>query len=287
MAAKTISIINNKGGVGKTTSTAFFGEILSLFGKRVLLVDTDESGNLSLLFNKFQDDSKNILNGIESPLKNNISEIFKYRFRDEQEVNLSVFNIHSNLDIIPSSKRLSLIPDLLLLQSKTNNLNNNIILKRALNCISANYDYIFIDTAPRNDILIVNSLMASDYILVPVRSEGFSFKGFKEVLTKLAELKDEYDINAEFLGAFQTAAETGTNIYKELNEEYYKMLGEKNLPRIRKDVKVNELLTIASRDSLIKYTASSNVLFDYCMLLLSLNILDNATDQLIKKAYEL
>ena len=48
MAAKVISVVNNKGGVGKTTSTAFFGEILALFGKRVLLVDTDESGNLSL-----------------------------------------------------------------------------------------------------------------------------------------------------------------------------------------------------------------------------------------------
>lgn len=70
--AKVISIINNKGGVGKTTSTAFFGEILSLFGKRVLLVDTDESGNLSLLFNQFSTDSKNVLAGIEDADRKNI-----------------------------------------------------------------------------------------------------------------------------------------------------------------------------------------------------------------------
>ena len=285
MAAKIISIINNKGGVGKTTSTAFFGEILSLFGKRILLVDTDESAYLSVLFNKFQNDSRNVLNGMEPPQQHNISEIFKCRYREEKDVSLSVYNIHKNLDIIPSSKRLSVIPDLLLLQSKANNLNNNIILKRALRCISDRYDYIFIDTAPRNDILIVNNLVASDYILIPVRSEGFSLKGLKEVLSKLAELKDEYDINAEFLGAFQTAVETRTNIYKDLDEEYRRMFGNKNLPCIRKDIKVNEALTIASRDNLIKYTAASNVLYDYCMLLLSLNILDYETEQLIKRAY--
>lgn len=278
--------MNNKGGVGKTTSAAFFGEILSLFGKKVLLVDTDESGNLSLLFNQFQEDSINVLNNIENPPQNNISEIFKYRYREETVISRSIYNIHNNLDIIPSSKRLSQIPDLLLLQSKTNNLNNNIILKRALKAISYKYDYIFIDTAPRNDILIVNSLMASDYIVVPVRSEGFSYKGFKEVLTKLAELKDEYDIPAEFLGAYQTAAEINTNIYKELDKEYKSILGSKNLPSIRKDIKVNELLTISGK-SLIEHTATSNVLYDYCMLLISMNILDKTTQSLIKKSYGL
>ena len=124
MAAKVISIVNNKGGVGKTTSTAFFGSILSTFGNKVLLVDTDESGNLSLLFNTFQEDSLNVLNGIEQPEKNNVSEIFKFRYREEEDILKSVYQINPYLDIIPSSKRLSQIPDLLLLQSKSNNLNN-------------------------------------------------------------------------------------------------------------------------------------------------------------------
>lgn len=282
--AKIVSVINNKGGVGKTTSVAFFGSILSTFGKKCLLVDTDESGNLSLLFNQFQEDDSNILNGISVPEQNNVSEIFKYRYRDADNVKKSVYHINAYMDIIPSSKRLSQIPDLLLLQSKTSNLNNNIILKKAIQSIQDEYDYIFIDTAPRNDILIVNSLMVSDYVVIPVRSEGFSFKGFKEVVTKLADLQSEYDISAEFIGTYQTAAEVGTNIYKELDAEYTQILGDKNLPCIRKDVKVNELLTMAD-SNLIAHTASSNVLYDYCMLLIAMGIVDQTTENLINKAY--
>lgn len=284
MAAKIISIVNNKGGVAKTTSTAFFGEILSLFGKKVLIVDTDESGNLSLLFNKFIGDEKNIMLGIEEAKQKNIAEIFKFHYRTKEEVIECIYNIRPNLDIIPASSRLRNIPDTLLLQSRTGNVNNNIILKRALKTVSCNYDYIFLDSAPRNDILIVNNLIASDYILIPVRSDGFSLKGFKEVIAEIADLREEYGIEAEFLGVFQVAAETNTNIYKELDTKYKEMLGSKNLPCIRKDVKVNELLTVVNSD-IINYTSSSNVLYDYCMLLLSTGILDKATEQFIKSAY--
>lgn len=286
MAAKIISIVNNKGGVAKTTSTAFFGEILSLFGKKVLLVDTDESGNLSLLFNKFVDDSREVMLGNGEPETKNITELFRYRYRTADDVTSCVYHVKPNLDIIPASGRLRNIPDTLLLQARTQNLNNNIILKRALQSIADQYDYIFIDSAPRNDILIVNNLIASNYILIPVRSDGFSLKGFKEVTAELGELQDEYDIEAQFLGLFQVAAETNTNIYKELDAEYREMLGRKNLPSIRKDVKVNELLTVIN-DSLIDYTSTSNVLFDYCMLLLATGLLDDITAHLIKAAYDI
>lgn len=282
--ATVISIMNNKGGVGKTTTTAFMGELLSLFGKKVLLVDTDESGNLSLLFKSFQEDSSTVLNGIEQPSALNVTELFRFRYREAEHIEKCIYAVQNNLDIIPASKRLSLIPDQLLLQAKSSNLNNNIILKRALSSIADRYDYIIIDTAPRNDILIVNSLMASDYVLIPVRSEAFSMKGFKEVLTRLSELKEEFDISAEFLGTFQVAAETSTNVFKELDAAYKEMLGEKSLPCIRKDVKVNEILSM-SDSNLITYTARSNVLYDYCMLLLSLHILDGTTERLIKRSY--
>ena len=224
------------------------------------------------------------MNGLSPSPQNNVSEIFKYRYRSADQVKSCIYQVGDYIDILPASKRLSLIPDFLLLQSKSNNLNNNIILKRALQTIIDDYDYIFIDTAPRNDILIVNSLMISDYVVIPVRSEGFSFKGFKEVLAKLRELQDEYEIAAEFLGAYQTAAETTTNIYKELNAQYEELLGKKNLPSIRKDIKVNEVLSISGND-LIKYTSSSNVLYDYCMLLIAMGILDEETEKAIKAAY--
>ena len=97
-------------------------------------------------------------------------------------------------------------------------------------------------------------------------------------------MQDEYEIAAQFLGAYQTAAETSTNIYKELNAQYEELLGAKNLPSIRKDIKVNEVLSISGSD-LIKYTSSSNVLYDYCMLLIAMGILDDDTIRAIKAAY--
>lgn len=277
---KIISIINNKGGVGKTTSTAFLGEILSTFGKKVLLVDLDESGNLSVLYNKYTDDSPNVLNGSVPASVPNIAELFKYRYKDKENVQKTIQSIRPNLDIISASKRHGQTPTLLFQNQLSN---NNIVLKRALNAIRNDYDYILLDTAPANDILIVNSLIASDYILVPIRSEGFSYKGLKETLETISYLKEEYDIDAEFLGAFQTAVESNTSIYKSLDENYRMTLQDKYLPSIRKDVKVNELLT--TFHNVIEYTASSNVLYDYCMLILSLNILDDQTCNLIRKAY--
>jgi len=286
MAAKVISVVNNKGGVGKTTTCIFLGEILSLFGKKTLLIDTDESGNLSFFFNHFTEDSRNVMSGIDAPDQPNITEVFKYRFSTEDELRNTICPINENLDLIPSSKRFNSIPDFLLLQSRTSNINNNIILKRAIKSISDIYDYIIIDTAPSNDIITINSLMASDGMIIPVQSESFSLKGLKEIITNLSELIEEYDIPIEFLGAFQTAAEINTNVFKDSNEDYEQLLGSKNLPCIRKDIKVKEALKKCVGDELIKYTMSSNVLYDYCMLLISMNILDQDTANLIQKAYE-
>lgn len=286
MAAKVLSIVNNKGGVGKSTSVIFLGDLLSFFGKKVLLIDMDESGNLSMFYKRFQEDNDNVMNDIEPPLAHNISELFRYRYRTEDELSRVIYNVHERLDIIPSSRRFSLVPDRLLLQSKSNNLNSTNVLKKAVQAIHNNYDYILIDTAPKNDILVVNSLMISDYVVIPVNSEGFSQKGLKESINVLSNLCEEYDLSTQFLGAFQTAAETNTNVYKDLDKDYSALLGAKNLPCIRKDVKVKELLKEENFGSnVIEYTSSSNVLFDYCKLLLAMNILDSSTANLIKAAY--
>lgn len=140
--------------------------------------------------------------------------------------------------------------------------------------IKDEYDYILIDNAPANDILTVNSMFASDMVLVPVRVEGFSHKGLQETLDTIIYIKEEHDLDhLKFGGTFITQAEKNTVIFKDLFESYESTLAEKFLKTaIRKDIKVCELESIFK--PLLEYCPNSNVVFDYSKLILELNILD-------------
>ena len=81
-----ISVINNKGGVGKTTSTAILAELLSYLGKKTLLVDLDGQSNLSMQFQSYTEDTDTILQGTEKPTEKNIAELFRQRMRKREEL---------------------------------------------------------------------------------------------------------------------------------------------------------------------------------------------------------
>lgn len=106
MSAKIISLINNKGGVGKTTSTGVIAELLAYLGAKVLCVDIDQQSNLSMMFNCYIEDSDDVINGIVQPDEKNIAELFKYRYRSAYDVRSLIRETPvRNLHIIPSSKR--------------------------------------------------------------------------------------------------------------------------------------------------------------------------------------
>lgn len=280
--AKVISIINNKGGVGKTTSTAIIAELLSYLGKRVLVIDLDQQSNLSMMLGAYQEDEEDVLNGIKNATDLNIAELFKYRYRTEEEMKgiIKKSNI-ATLDIIPSSKRhKNSILNITVNQTS----NNNVILKKALQPIKDNYDYILIDNAPANDILTVNSMFASDLVLVPVRVEGFSYKGLKETIETILYIKEEHDIEfLEFGGTFITQAEMNTNLFHGLHENYKEELQEKFLnTAIRKDVKIGEIET--NFQPILEYAPNTNAVFDYANLIIELGILDDESQDILKKS---
>lgn len=281
MSTQIISIINNKGGVGKTTSTAIFAELLAYLGKKVLCIDLDGQANLSMMFGQYFEDSKEVIEGIEPPAEQNISDLLRLRYRESEKV-FSVIR-HTTIqgvDIIPSSTRNKKTPDIL----NTNQTgNNNIILKRALDTIKDDYDYILIDNAPRSDLLTVNSMFASDYVLVPVRVEKFSYKGLTETLKDIYYIKDEYGmIKPDFLGAFITQVETNTNIYKNTKSEYEEELQDKFFKTaIRKDIQVANMES--DFKPILELTPNTNVVFDYAELLLEMGILDEKSAGLLRK----
>lgn len=277
-----ISIINNKGGVGKTTSSAILSELLAYLGKRVLIIDLDQQSNLSMMFRAYQEDSEDVLNGISNATDFNVAELFKYRYRTAEEMQKVIKNTDiRNIDIIPSSKRhKNSILNITVNQTS----NNNVILKKALQPIKDNYDYIIIDNAPANDILTVNSMFASDIVLVPVRVEGFSYKGLKETIETILYIKDEHDIDTlEFGGTFITQAEINTNLFQGLHENYKEELQNKFLKTaIRKDIKIGEIET--NFEPILEYAPNTNAVFDYANLILELEILDEESEKILKNS---
>lgn len=277
---KVISVVNNKGGVGKTTSTSIIAEILASIGKRVLVVDLDEQSNLSMFFHCYRDDSQAVIDGMDVPdlSEYNVAELFRYRYRTAEDIKKLIRQSNvKDVDIIASSKRFKRTANDIL----QNTGNNNIILKKALQVIKHDYDFVLIDNAPASNILTVNSMFASDYVLVPVKTEGYSYKGLKETMASILYIKEEHDLdNLQFLGVFATQVNMVANAYKD-----YRAMCEKDLrgkffqTAIRQDTKISE---VEQRfQPVLQYCPRSNAVSDYKRLLLEMDILDcNAKSQL-------
>ena len=276
--AKVISVINNKGGVGKTTSVAAFAELLAYLGYRTLVVDLDEQSNLSMFFHSYIDDNEEVISGIKKPDEMNVCELFKYRFKEKAEIQQLIHTTQiPGVDIIPSSKRHTRT----VLELTLNTGNNNIVLKRALKTIKEDYDYIFLDNAPASNILTVNSIFASDYIITPVKVEQYSLKGLRETLSSIVYIKEEHDLEQiEFLGAFITQASINTNAFKDGRELFKDNLQNKLFKTpVRQDTKINEVnQTLRS----LFASGTSNAIIDYANLLLEMKILTPAGEEKLK-----
>lgn len=278
---KTISIVNNKGGVGKTTSTGLIVQLLAYLNKKVLAIDLDPQCNLSMMLNCYERESDEVVRGMLLSSTKNIADLFKNHYRTREEVCSTIKHTAiPNLDIIPASKRHDNTVDEL---RKNQTGNNNIILKKALDLIKEDYDYIIIDNAPAKDVLTVNSLFTSDLVYVPVRLEMFSYEGLKETISTILYIKEEHEINIEFGGAFITQAETNTNSFKETKMMYTEQLNEKFLKTsIRKDIRISDIEK--NFHPVLSYCPDTNAVFDYAKLIIEMNILDKLSEKILKKS---
>lgn len=262
MKNKVISAINIKGGVGKTTSIGCLAELLAELNKKVLIVDMDPQANISQLFRRYETGSKNI-NDIMM-LKG--SECTADKVKDSiQETD------YNNIDIIASNEELTFVAQAITFDQGRA---QQVILKKALSTIINDYDYVLIDNTPFFNILTINSLVASDYVITPVCSNGFSYAGLARLLSEIYRIKDEFNPDLEFLGAFIANANKQKRVFKDLYEEYKEELGDKFLHQyIRTDKNVDESNTAFV--PLISYNKNCNAALDYRKLLASLRILND------------
>lgn len=190
---KTLAITNQKGGVGKTTTAINLSASFAEIGKKVLLVDFDPQGNAtSGVGVELKEGDKTILDAISN--KEIIAQIIKKE-------------VKKNLDVLPGDVGLSsLEAELVNTQDKEQE------LKKTLEGIKNNYDYIVIDCPPAMGILTVNALVASDACIIPVQCEYFSLEGLNQVMNVVELVKSGMNPKLEIEGVVFTMFDQRTKL---------------------------------------------------------------------------
>jgi len=205
---KIISVTNQKGGVGKTTSCVNLAAFITKAGHRVLIIDMDPQGNASSAV------------GVE-PTKddNTIYEVLIGECSVREAIYPSVME---GLDVLPSTVDLSGAEvELVHLNNREN------ILKEALMQIKAEYDYIFIDCPPSLSLLTVNALTATDSIIIPIQCEYFALVGLGQLMNTVKLIKKHLNPGIEIEGVLLTMKDARSNLVNQVAEEIQKYFKEK------------------------------------------------------------
>jgi len=169
------TVANQKGGVGKTTSTIALGGLLAERGKKVLLVDTDPHASLSYYF------------GIESEdLDLSVYDLFVKVSNKEQIMQSLCPTQYKNIDILPATMGLATLD-----RSLGSKGGMGLVLKKAMQKLSDEYDYVLMDCPPVLGVLMVNALAASDRIIVPVQTEFLALKGLDRMMKTMEIMQGE------------------------------------------------------------------------------------------------
>ncbi|EKO3826508.1 ParA family protein [Vibrio harveyi] len=164
------SVANQKGGVGKTTSTVTLAGLLSQKGHRVLMVDTDPHASLTTYLGYDPD-----------AVTSSLFDLFQLKtFSRERVKPLIVETELEGMDIIPAHMSLATLDRVM-----GNRSGMGLILKRALQAVAEDYDYVLIDCPPILGVMMVNALAASDRILIPVQTEFLAMKGLERMMRTL------------------------------------------------------------------------------------------------------
>lgn len=251
-----LTIINQKGGVGKSTTALAISQYYTAKGKRVLLVDLDAQGNST--YSTAGEVQKHGVLGVLLNPKTIKEEIFHQPQGAEQP------------DILPSTSQLANADTLLL-----NEVSKEYRLKIALEAVEGNYDLCVIDTPPALSVLTINALVASNYCLVPAIADIYSIQGISQLNETIKVVKQYCNASLEVLGVvlnkYKQAQILSKGVAGEL-EELAKALGTKLLKaRIRESVAINE--SALKRVNMFAYKPNCNACKDYEELIKEIGVL--------------
>lgn len=241
MTTKIITILNHKGGVGKSCSTACIGSALAIKGKHVLLIDLDAQQNLSFMMGHNEDPDVSIYDAL---VKN---------------VSLPIIKINENIDLVPASLELARAEiDLASKMAREG------ILRTILDDYIGKYDYILIDCPPLLGIVTTNALVASDRLYIPLTAETLPMKGLAMLEDIYNEVKKRVNQKLELGGVFFTRFNN-----RKLNREVVNIIEQRYGDKVFK-TKIRENISLAEMpltgQSIFEYAPKSNGAIDYMAL---------------------
>ena len=200
---KIISVTNQKGGVGKTTTCVNLAAYVADAGKKVLLIDIDPQGNACASL------------GVEvGKGKNSIYEVLLGEIQAKDAMYKSVVK---NLDVLPSTVDLAGAEvDLVYVDNREN------VLKEALKDVKDTYDFIFIDCPPSLGLLTVNALTATDSIIIPIQCEYFPLVGLGQLMNTVRLIKKHLNPTIEIEGVLLTMKDNRSNLVTQVADEIRK-----------------------------------------------------------------
>lgn len=195
---KVIAITNQKGGVGKTTTAVNLGAGLSRQGKKVLLIDADPQGSLTISLGIKKPDELN------STLANVMQRIVEDK---EYPLGFCLLKTVEGMDLMPSNIELSGIEIRLV-----NEMSRERVLKTYVDSVRENYDYIIIDCMPSLGMMTFNALCAADSVIIPTQPEFLSAKGLEQLLSTINRVRKHINPNLKVDGILITMVDARTRL---------------------------------------------------------------------------